>query len=65
MIPPIPIKLNDDLKLSFGIFFEIRAIKNKVKAANIILYHTNKASFKEINLPNTPVNPAKKIAACN
>ncbi len=34
-------------------------------AVRLILYQTSQASFKWINLPRIPVNPASMIAACN
>ena len=47
------------------IFFVKNDKANKNNAEKNILYQTSKPSLMVIKRPNTPVKPARKIAACN
>ena len=43
----------------------MKKMSNNNKDESNILYHTSQPSFNSIKRPSTPVNPAKKTAACN
>jgi len=64
-INPTPEIFKMSLKEIYRIFFVNEKTIHMVTAVIKSRYQTNKPSFRVINLPKTPVKPARKMAMCN
>ena len=62
---PMPESFTISTRDIFCIFFVNENKIHMLAEVSSNRYHTNNPSFKWINLPNTPVKPARKTEICN